>query len=199
MAGKPIRLGKAAGELNVGIPTIVEFLGSKGIVIDPTPTSRLEQEHYEILCQEFAADQSMKEQSKAALRREKRESLSLKDKPLEDQKPAPFIEDEDEGDINLEEIKRQVLSEATPKAPEPKAQGVKPVVEEVAASEQSTEVSENKVNVIGKIDLNALNQRTRLDKKKEKVVEKQSEAAPIVPAPVVPTPEVVKEVPAPQP
>ena len=199
MAGKPIRLGKAAGELNVGIPTIVEFLGSKGIVIDPVPTSRLEQEHYEILCQEFAADQSMKEQSKAALRREKRESLSLKDKPLEDQKPAPFIEDEDEGDINLEEIKRQVLSEATPKAPEPKAQGVKPVVEEVAASEQSTEVSENKVNVIGKIDLNALNQRTRLDKKKEKVVEKQSEAAPIVPAPVVPTPEVVKEVPAPQP
>ena len=199
MAGKPIRLGKAAGELNVGIPTIVEFLGSKGIVIDPTPTSRLEQEHYEILCQEFAADQSMKEQSKAALRREKRESLSLKDKPLEDQKQAPFIEDEDEGDINLEEIKRQVLSEATPKAPEPKAQGVKPVVEEVAASEQSTEVSENKVNVIGKIDLNALNQRTRPDKKKEKVVEKQSEAAPIVPAPVVPTPEVVKEVPAPQP
>ena len=199
MAGKPISLGKAAGELNVGIPTIVEFLGSKGIVIDPTPTSRLEQEHYEILCQEFAADQSMKEQSKAALRREKRESLSLKDKPLEDQKQAPFIEDEDEGDINLEEIKRQVLSEATPKAPEPKAKGVKPVVEEVAASEQSTEVSENKVNVIGKIDLNALNQRTRLDKKKEKVVEKQSEAAPIVPAPVVPTPEVVKEVPAPQP
>ena len=47
MAGKPIRLGKAAGELNVGIPTIVEFLGSKGIVIDPVPTSRLEQEHYE--------------------------------------------------------------------------------------------------------------------------------------------------------
>ena len=194
MAGKPIRLGKAAGELNVGIPTIVEFLGSKGIVIDPTPTSRLEQEHYEILCQEFAADQSMKEQSKAALRREKRESLSIKDKPLEDQKPAPIIEDEDEGDINLEEIKRQVLSEATPKAPEPKAEAVNPVIEEVVAAEPSAEVSENKVNVIGKIDLDALNQKTRPDKKKEKVVEKQPEAAP-----VVPSPEVVKEAPAPQP
>jgi len=194
MAGKPIRLGKAAGELNVGIPTIVEFLGSKGIVIDPTPTSRLEQEHYEILCQEFAADQSMKEQSKAALRREKRESLSLKDKPLDDQKPAPVIEDEDEGDINLEEIKRQVLSEAPPKAPEPKVEEVAPVVEEVAPVEPIAEVSENKVNVIGKIDLDAINQRTRPDKKKEKVVEKQ----PVV-APVVPTPEVVKEAPAPQP
>jgi translation initiation factor IF-2 len=194
MAGKPIRLGKAAGELNVGIPTIVEFLGSKGIVIDPTPTSRLEQEHYEILCQEFAADQSMKEQSKAALRREKRESLSIKDKPLEDQKPAPIIEDEDEGDINLEEIKRQVLGEATPKAPEPKAEAVDPVIEEVAAAEPSAEVSENKVNVIGKIDLDALNQKTRPDKKKEKVVEKQPEVAP-----VVPSPEVGKEAPAPQP
>ncbi len=194
MAGKPIRLGKAAGELNVGIPTIVEFLGSKGIVIDPTPTSRLEQEHYEILCQEFAADQSMKEQSKAALRREKRESLSLKDKPLDEQKPAPVIEDEDEGDINLEEIKRQVLSEAPPKAPEPKVEEVAPVVEEVAPVEPIAEVSENKVNVIGKIDLDAINQRTRPDKKKEKVVEKQPVAAP-----VVPKPELVKEAPAPQP
>ena len=200
MAGKPIRLGKAAGELNVGIPTIVEFLGSKGIVIDPTPTSRLEQEHYEILCQEYAADQSMKEQSKAALRREKRESLSLKDKPLEDQNPTPIIEDEDEGEINLEEIKRQVLSEAPPKAPEPKVveevvpvvQEVTPVVEEGSPVEISPEVSENKVHIIGKIDLDAINQRTRPDKKKEKVVEKQSVAAP-----VVSTPEVVKETPAP--
>ena len=33
MAGKPIRLGKAAGELNVGLPTIVEFLVTKGIKI----------------------------------------------------------------------------------------------------------------------------------------------------------------------
>jgi translation initiation factor IF-2 len=200
MAGKPIRLGKAAGELNVGIPTIVEFLGSKGIVIDPTPTSRLEQEHYEILCQEFAADQSMKEQSKAALRREKRESLSLKDKPLDEQKPAPVIEDEDEGDINLEEIKRQVLSEAPPKAPEPKAEEVAPVVEEVVPVEPIAEVTENKVNVVGKIDLDAINQRTRPDKKKDKAADKQVAPTPsapveepVAPAPAAPVAEVAPE------
>ncbi len=200
MAGKPIRLGKAAGELNVGIPTIVEFLGSKGIVIDPTPTSRLEQEHYEILCQEFAADQSMKEQSKAALRREKRESLSLKDKTLDEQKPAPVIEDEDEGDINLEEIKRQVLSEAPPKAPEPKAEEVAPVVEEVAPVEPIAEVTENKVNVVGKIDLDAINQRTRPDKKKDKAADKQVAPTPsapveepVAPAPAAPVAEVAPE------
>jgi len=178
MAGKPIRLGKAAGELNVGIPTIVEFLGSKGIVIDPTPTSRLEQEHYDILCREFAADQSMKEQSKAALRREKRESLSLKDKPQEEPNTAPVVEDEDEEDINLEEIKRQVLTDAPAKAPAPK-------VEETPAAAEATE---NKVNVVGKIDLDSINQRTRPDKKKDKIAEAQPAATPSAPEPDAPAP-----------
>ena len=185
MAGKPIRLGKAAGELNVGIPTIVEFLGSKGIVIDPVPTSRLEQEHYEILCQEFAADQSMKEQSKAALRREKRESLSLKDKPTEEQNSTPIVEDEDEGDINLEEIKRQVLNDAAPKTPEPKIQEVVVEKQEVAPQTPISEPSENKINVIGKIDLTSINQRSRPDKKPEKVTDKKATSAPVVPAPEV--------------
>lgn len=168
MAGKPIRLGKAAGELNVGIPTIVEFLGSKGIVIDPSPTSRLEQEHFDILCREFAADQSMKEQSKAALRREKRESLSIKDKPQDEQKVVANNEDEDEddGEINLEEIKRQVLNEIPAKSP---VQPATTASDDKPSDEPKGEIAENKVNVVGKIDLDALNQKTRPVKKKADV------------------------------
>ncbi len=49
MAGKPIRLGKAAGELNVGLPTLVEFLSKKGIKIDSNPNTRLEPEHFDLL------------------------------------------------------------------------------------------------------------------------------------------------------
>ncbi|MEY3426078.1 MAG: hypothetical protein RL679_1436, partial [Bacteroidota bacterium] len=63
MAGKPIRLGKAAGELNVGVSTLVEFLESKGIKIDANPNTKLEGEHYDVLQKEFAADQNLKEQS----------------------------------------------------------------------------------------------------------------------------------------
>ena len=115
MAGKPIRLGKAAGELNVGLPTLVEFLESKGIKIDSNPNTRLEQEHFELLCQEFAADQSMKEQSKATTRREKRESVTLSDKPADTPRMQDSSEDEDEGDaINLDEIKRQVYATEKP-------------------------------------------------------------------------------------
>jgi translation initiation factor IF-2 len=168
MAGKPIRLGKVAGELNVGLPTLVEFLESKGIKIDSNPNTRLEQEYFELLCQEFAADQSMKEQSKASTRREKRESVTLSDKPTDTPKLSDSSEDEDEGDtINLEEIKRQVfatekpivIAPEEPKAPEP--------VKEIDHTPEITPVESNHVNVIGKIDLSAINQRTRPDKRKE--------------------------------
>jgi translation initiation factor IF-2 len=191
MAGKPIRLGKAAGELNVGIPTIVEFLGSKGIVIDASPTARLEQEHFDILCQEFAADQNMKEQSKAALRREKRESLSIKDKPQEETVAQPVQEDEDEEDINLEEIKRQVLSDTPVAAAPPVPTPTEPETPEPEA------VTENKVNVVGKIDLDAINQRTRPDKKKDTSASKEApkEVAKAEPTPVVEAPAPVAETP----
>ncbi|NCA22351.1 MAG: translation initiation factor IF-2, partial [Crocinitomicaceae bacterium] len=111
MAGKPIRLGKAASELNVGLPTLVDFLDKKGVKIDSNPNTRLEPEHYDLLCQEFAADQNLKEQSKGTnTRREKRESVSIKDKPTEE-KVATLDEEDEETDINFEEIKRQILSE----------------------------------------------------------------------------------------
>ncbi|MFM7681162.1 MAG: translation initiation factor IF-2 [Bacteroidota bacterium] len=173
MAGKPIRLGKAAGELNVGIPTLIEFLQSKGIKIDTNPNTRLEPEHFDLLCQEFAADQNLKEQSKSAARRERRESISLKDKPEE--MPSVETEDDEEDDvaINIEEIKQQVYTgtakEETPKLPE-----------------NSDDSNDIKVQVVGKIDLSSINQKTRPDKKKpdpvqsevKKVEEKIEEKAP---------------------
>lgn len=135
MAGKPIRLGKAASELNVGLPTLVEFLGSKGISIDSNPNTKLDPEHFQILCTEFAADQTLKEQAKGSSLKEKKESISLKDARQE----APIQEkqlEEEEDEINLEEIKRTVLEPET----------VKPI---------------SQVNVVGKIDLDQLNPKKK--------------------------------------
>ena len=187
MAGKPIRLGKAAGELNVGLPTLVEFLESKGIKIDSNPNTRLEQEHFELLRQEYAADQSMKEQSKATSRREKRESVTLSDKPADAPKMQESSEDEDEGDaINLDEIKRQVYATEKPVAAAPE-QAKEPVPsekpKEIDHTPEITPVESNHVNVIGKIDLSAINQRTRPDKKKEEPVTKPKTTPTPAPTP----------------
>lgn len=183
MAGKPIRLGKAASELNVGLPSLVEFLESKGVKIDSSPNSKLEPEHFDLLCKEFAADQSMKEQSKGPAFRERRESLSLKDvREGEKVIEKPTADDEDEADINLDEIKRQVFSApivpevivVPPVIVEKPAEIITPAVPEPVKNEK--EVS---VQVVGKIDLDALNQKTRPDKKK--VVAESPQEAVVAP------------------
>jgi translation initiation factor IF-2 len=168
MAGKPIRLGKAASELNVGLPTLVEFLGSKGISIDSNPNTKLDPEHFQILCTEFAADQTLKEQAKGSSLKEKKESISLKDARQELPVQEKQQEEEEGDEINLEEIKRTVFEPETvkPKSHEPQ------------------------VNVVGKIDLDQLNPKKKPEvKQPEPIVEapkpiepKQEEkpAAPVI-------------------
>ena len=168
MAGKPIRLGKAASELNVGLPTLVEFLGSKGISIDSNPNTKLDPEHFQILCTEFAADQTLKEQAKGSSLKEKKESISLKDARQELPVQEKQQEEEEGDEINLEEIKRTVFEPETVK---PKA-------------------NEPQVNVVGKIDLDQLNPKKKPEvKQPEPIVEapkpiepKQEEkpAAPVI-------------------
>ena len=159
MAGRPIRLGKAAGELNVGLPTIIEFLSSKGITIDTNPNTKLDKEHYELLCDEFAADQDLKEKSKGVItNREKRESLSIRDTKKEE---APVVKEEPH--LNAEEIKRKVAEEESP----PK--------------------TDSGLKVVGNIDLNALKPKKKADEKKvdttkaESVAEKKDEVAAVNP------------------
>ncbi|MBM3454425.1 MAG: translation initiation factor IF-2 [Bacteroidetes bacterium] len=147
--GKPIRLGKAAGELNVGIQTLVDFLHSKGIKIDKNPNTKLEGDQFDLLCKEFAADQNFKEQAKVSSLREKRETLSLDDIQLTEQ---PQESEEEETEINVEEIKRQILSSNDPK--------VKP---------------ESKIQIVGKIDLKETYQKKRFEVKDDVTIHNKTE------------------------
>jgi len=181
MAGKPIRLGKAAGELNVGIATLVEFLDKKGVKIDANPNTKLDPEHYEILQKEFAADQNLKEQSKFTTAvREKRETVSLRDTKQEE----VVAKDEDLEPINVEKIKQSVLEE-------PSKQIDVHEEEDSIVEVKPTSTPEVQVQIVGKIDLDKLNTKTRPDKKKPEAEEKQPEqVVEIIETPVeVPKPE----------
>ena len=139
MAGKPIRLGKAASELNVGVSTLVEFLELKGIKIDSNPNTKLEEDQMNLLRSEFASDVDLKEQAKNSIvSREKKETVVIKTTREEEEIPEEVDEDEP---INLDEIKRSVY-------------------------ESTSSESNPKVNVVGKIDLSSLNQKTKPDRKK---------------------------------
>tara|TARA_B100000508_G_scaffold137355_1_gene131612 strand:- start:134092 stop:136785 length:2694 start_codon:yes stop_codon:yes gene_type:complete len=172
MAGKVKRLSKVARELNVGISTLVEFLGSQGVDIDSSPNTKLEPEHYEILSEEFADDQTLKEQAKNKdIKRERRETVSLKTKD------APEEEKVEEEAPKSEE---PATSEADEKSEEePKKEEKEEKTEEVAAKDEGSDKKDDmKVSVVGKIDLDNMNMKTRPDKKKAGKKEEEKEEKP---------------------
>ena len=184
MAEKSIRLGKAAGELNVGIATLTEFLNSKGVKIDNNPNTKLEGNHYELLQSEFAADQTIKEQSKMTnVKREKRETISIRDTR---QNEAPSVDDEDDVDeAAFDKIKNtapivakaEPVKEVEPEA-EKKTEEVKPA--SITESHKPVTIGEGdvQVQVVGRIDLDKLNTKTRPDKKKYEKPKKTPYVAP---------------------
>jgi translation initiation factor IF-2 len=199
MAGKTHRLGRVAGELNVGVSTLIDFLNSKGIKQDVNPNSKLEDGNYELLRQQFADDQTLKEQSKlTSVKREKRETVSLRD-PKIDEKPQ---DDEDDFDISmLNQVKEKPVvvkveapivveapkEEVAPAAPEPVSQ--EPAMEEGAKTLGGGDVQ---VQVLGKIDLDKINSKTRPDKKKKQDYVKPKYEAPKAPAKPAAAPVAVK-------
>jgi translation initiation factor IF-2 len=95
---KAIRLSKAAKELNVGISTIVDYLGDKGLAIDSNPNTKLEAEHYDILLDEFAPDKKEKEISKQVVlpKKETKETVAIETKQEEVSKDKPAEKTEEE-------------------------------------------------------------------------------------------------------
>ena len=58
------RLGKAAGEFNVAISSIISLFKKKKIEIEENPNTKLTPEMYDILLKEYQSDKMVKEESK---------------------------------------------------------------------------------------------------------------------------------------
>ena len=54
------RLNKVAKELNVGIPTLVEYLAKKGEKVDMNPNAKIDEKQYELLVSAFQRDRETK-------------------------------------------------------------------------------------------------------------------------------------------
>ena len=165
MSGKVKRLSKVARELNVGISTIVDYLKTQDVAIDSNPNTKLEDGHYEILCEQFADDQSLKEAAqKTNISRERRETVSLKNKEV---KKSTDEEDEDVASEPEEKVEKEASQEKDTDGKEEAKEEEKSV--EAEKSEETKTIGEGnmKVSVVGKIDLASMNFKTRPDKKKK--------------------------------
>jgi len=92
---KTTRLQKAAGEFNVGMGKIVDFLHRKGFDIDVNPNAKITPEMYVLLTKEFMGEKNVKEEArKKGLGNVKRETISIEDRRRE----TPDIDDYEEDD-----------------------------------------------------------------------------------------------------
>ena len=165
----------------MGISTIVEFLGKKGHQIDSNPNTKVDPDLYDLLLEEYSLDQNVKKESeKLTLRtlRERQESLTLEDVPekadVEDTEEL-LITDKTAG--TSEPVVQEEEVKESPAAPEKKKpEESEPVApEEVAEVPGEVKADEGGPKVIGKIDLDSMNQKTRPGKKSKAEREKEKE------------------------
>ncbi|WP_316746580.1 translation initiation factor IF-2 [Pedobacter gandavensis] len=182
---KPIILFKAVKELNVGIATAVEFLEKKGFSVENKPTTKLSRDMYNALLKEFQGDKIVKEEAnQIVIGKIRRDEPEATEKVAE--APKKNVEFENEGILikNLHSYTPPVekAKEETPATP------VAPIVEKT--EEKPEEGALPGVKIVGKINLDDLNTKTRPVKKDE---------APEVPQPVAEVPKVAEPAPAPAP
>ncbi|GAA0871498.1 translation initiation factor IF-2 [Gangjinia marincola] len=94
---KTMRLNKVLREFNISLDRAVEFLSSKGHDVEARPTTKISEDVYQILFEEFQTDKSKKVASKEVgeeRRREKeelRQAIEKEQEEKEESKPAEVI------------------------------------------------------------------------------------------------------------
>jgi len=176
--GKSTNLLKAAKELNIGLNTAVEFLGKKGHKVEARPNTKLTDEMYDVLLKEFQGDKIVKEEAKQiVIGKIRRDDIPVTNEKTEPQRSKDFEQ---------EEILIKNVNPFTPPAVEkPKAEPQEQ--QPVAAEPKSEESALPGVKVVGKINLDDLNSKTRPDKKSQ-----EPEKPVAVPAPAAKVEEPVK-------
>lgn len=193
-----IRLSKAAKELNVGLQTVFEFLKSKKIDVEMRPNTKIEEDVFQLLVNQFAPDRDKKKESDAlAQNKVVRETITL-----DDQKPKKSEEKGDQDEVLIKNVggysnMKDIVSpaqEEKPKAPapEPKKEEVKKEekpVEEKAAEEKPVEEEKKEEpkeksegggpTVVGKIDLSTVKsnrpkRRADVEREKKEAEEKKA-------------------------
>lgn len=214
------KISKAAKDLNVGLPNIIEFLRSKGISVDDNPNARIDDSVYEMLVAQFKTDKDLKNKSAQFSSERQKEKKAPKEtpKPVEEikvavqqpgkpvvvgkidldsvgrpgkpaepgkpekkdepvksarpeQKTALAESEKESGKAEQQPVKPKETQEPKPAQPDRKPSAAAPVITPIEPEKKEEIFTTGSrpqgptLNVIGKIDLSAINQSTRPKKK----------------------------------
>tara|TARA_B100001093_G_scaffold519137_1_gene606666 strand:- start:16 stop:2784 length:2769 start_codon:yes stop_codon:yes gene_type:complete len=139
-----MRLSKVAKELNVGIANIVDHLASKGVKVDGRPNSKITQDAYEILKQQFIADVEQHKRSTEVAQARREEKQAIKDAATKKTEKTPEVV-KAKANVSGPKMVGKIEVSPTPKT-ESKDKSVKPNTE---FSDTKTK-SEKEINVAEK-------------------------------------------------
>jgi len=187
---KTMRLNKVLREFNISLDRAVEYLNSKGHEIEARPTTKITEEVYHVLLNEFSTDKSKKVASKEVgeeKRKEKEELRVAREKELEEKKKVEQKQQESisariklEGPKQVGKIDLDKKSEEKPKVVEKeKETPVQPVAE----------IAPEKVETPKVIEPVAETPKTEEPKAVEPKEEQPKEKAPKVREPEVVSPK----------
>ncbi|MFC3561736.1 translation initiation factor IF-2 [Pedobacter jamesrossensis] len=165
---KPIILIKAIKELNIGMGTAVEFLNKKGFSAEKSPMFKLSGDMYNALLKEYQGDKIVREEAKQIVIGKIRRDEPETEKPAEAPKKNTDFEKNEE--ILIKNTQSFTPPVEKPKVEAPQAETpavVEPVKETKAEAKPVDDGNLPGVKVVGKIDLNDLNSKTRPVKKEE--------------------------------
>jgi len=172
----PQRLSKVAKDYGVSLQHIVEFLAAKGHKIDGNPNGKLPEELYLLCEKEYQKDKAAKQEAEKVTKDHK----VLKHEPISltaaTKKPELRPKEEEEEIIikNVptvspsEQEKAAAKKTKTAPVPEPKKEEAT-TIEVIKAKADKIEGP----NIMGKMDLESLNLRSKPDKKSKKTKEEE--------------------------
>lgn len=205
---KTMRLNKVLREFNISLDRAVEFLNSQGHEIEARPTTKISEDVYQVLFDEFQTDKSKKVASKEVgeeKRKEKEELRLAREKEIEEKKKAEVRQQEvisartrlegpkKVGKIDLDKKPEEKPVEAVKEAPKKEVEEVAPPVKEVETPKVETQKAETpKAETPGVEAEKPAPSTPAGESPKEEVVKtpeaKEEKAAPAEEAPVI-TPE----------
>ena len=155
--GKTIRINKVLREFNISLDRAVEFLGTKGYVVEARPTTKISDEEYQILLAEFQTDKSKKVEAKEVGEEKRKEKEELrqefeKEPEEKDVAPAEVVKAESKltgpkmlGKIDLEPKKKSEPEPAVEETSTASAEEGKPEAKDQATkpSETAADQAEN--------------------------------------------------------
>ncbi|MBJ6368031.1 translation initiation factor IF-2 [Snuella sedimenti] len=187
-----IRLNKVLRELNISLDRAVEFLDSKGIEIDKRPTTKISEDVYNILSNEFETDASKKvaskEVSEAKLKEkevlreqrereleEKQKELAKKEEVIRASKVLSGPKQVGKIDLDPKKKEEEPITEKEEEVP------VKEVIEEVKVEKAESKVVEEPVV------------KEEPPKPKKETPQLQEKVKPVEKQPEIKTPEPTKK------